>query len=314
MNTKDIYSLITNQFVLALYEGAPPWIRPWKFESCRTGRPVNAYSGRKYTGINVPILWSVATAKKFEFDSWLTFKQVSRVGGKVRRGEKGTLVVMYREVRLPKRHASGEVELDRYGDTVMTSFKLMRGFTLFNIAQCTDLPERITDSAGNSNHLGSFDPHEATENLVKESGVQICHRGNTACYYPKNDEIAIPYRSSFDTTGGYYSTVLHEFVHWTGHKSRLNRPGIAQDWCPNSPEYAFEELIAEIGTAYLCADLGIPGELRHEGYVLSWIETLERDPRAIFKASSLASQAAQYISKFAPNSESLPDSSQLSNT
>ncbi len=295
MKHREIYCTITNQFIRALYEGAPPWIRPWRRINCSYGRPMNALSGRKYSGINIPILWSAASTKKYDHDLWLTFKQVSRLNGRVRRGQKGTLVVMYRQVQIPKRNVDGIALKGDNGQQLMSTIKLMRGFTLFNIDQCSNLPDKILQSTDDTNQSTKWDSHAAAEELVQSTGANICHHGNNACYYPRNDQITIPPRTSFATTGGYYSTVLHELVHWTGSHKRLARPGITSDWIRDSPEYAFEELVAEIGAAYLCADLGIPGRLRHEGYVLSWIKSLEHDPRAIFRASNLASQAASYI-------------------
>lgn len=293
----SIYSRITEQFIKALHDGAPPWIRPWSMQSSSCGHPTNAISGRKYTGINVPILWSVANTRKYESDRWLTFRQTAKIRAKIRRGQKGTLVILYRRVQLPKQDANGDALLMPNGEPIMSTIKLVKGFTLFNIAQCENLPEKYRNLEHEDASETHWDPHAAAENLLVKSGASVKHSGNTAFYSPKKDQICLPPRKSFCSTGGYYSTILHELAHWTGHKSRLNRPGITKVLKPTSPEYAFEELIAEISTAFLCAELGIPGELRHEGYILAWIKALESDPRAIFKASSHATQAVKYLNE-----------------
>ncbi len=295
MQYKDIYLTITNQFIRSLYEGAPPWIRPWKKCGSVYGKPANALSGRKYSGINIPILWSAASSRKFKCDKWLTFKQVSRVGGHVRRGQKGTLAIMYRQVKIPKRDAEGVVLIDEKGDDIISTIKLMRGFTLFNVDQCDSLPKKILTSAYEDTTEEEWASHTIAERLVQSTEATIRFGGNEANYCATSDEITMPQRVNFTSSGGYYSTILHELVHWTGSEKRLARPGITMRINKHSAEYAFEELVAEIGSAYLCADLGVQGEMRHEGYVLSFIRVLEHDPRAIFNASLLASKASSYL-------------------
>lgn len=291
----EFYQQVTKQFIDALKNGAPPWIRPWKLNTTVPERPVNAVTGRKYSGINICLLWSAATCNGYNSDRWLTFNQASKLGARVRKGQKGTTAILYRRIQVPSRDENGELVIDIEGNPIKQIIRLMRGFTLFNIEQCDGLPVEIYSKSDCRTIPSNWDSHDAAEELLKKTGVTIIHDGNSAVYVPEEDRIFMPPRQTFDSPAGYYSTVLHELTHWTGHTERLNRIGISQVHRQESPEYAFEELIAEIGSAYICADLRIPGELHHEGYVLSWIKLLENDPKAIFNASAKAAEAFSYI-------------------
>ena len=293
--TSNIYTKVTQNFIKALKTGAPPWRKPWADSSLPPGFPVNAETERKYSGINVTILWAAAIAQGFEHDRWLTFNQISKSGGKIRRGEKGTIAVLYRKIKIdkPRLLAANSEEASTMESQ---TYKVARAFTLFNVAQCNNLPKKIvTGNYFTSNDEPRWESHKRADELVKSCGAKVRHTAKNASYSPKHDIIQMPPKSAFNTTGGYYSTLMHELTHWTGHESRLNRIGIVESQCDRSHEYAMEELIAEIGSAFLCADYRIRGELCHEAYVLQWIKILENDPKAIFTSSALAWKARNYL-------------------
>ena len=213
-----------------------------------------------------------------------------KVGGHVRRGEKGTLVVFYRTI---EKISNDDEETDGTEDT--KKYRVARSFTLFNVEQCEGLPDEVMGNAIPDPTPRESEAFPAVDALVELLGVKIRHGGDIATYYAEADVIQMPPTQQFESPEHYYSTLLHEMCHWTGHASRLNRPGITEGSCFNSLSYAFEELIAEIGSAFLCAEYGIKGDLRHEEYVQSWINLMEDKPRAIFQASAAAQRAHEYI-------------------
>ncbi len=294
-NNNDLYTKVTSQFIKALKTGAPPWVKPWSEYSSQPTRPTNAATDRKYTGINVTILWTAATTQGFKRDRWLTFKQTQNAGGQVRRGEKGTVAIFYRNIEVQRKDQNGTIVLDTDGNSIKDKIKFVRGFTLFNVEQCTGLSDEIVEGPPLPAEKPAWKSHEKVEGMLKSNGVDVRHNCNQAAYYPSEDIIRMPVKNAFKSDACYYSTLLHELVHWTGHKARLNRPAISQPFDYDKSTYAFEELIAEIGSAFLCADYGIQCGLRHESYVLSWITELENDPKAIFATSALAWKARSYI-------------------
>ena len=292
---QHLYQKITSQFIEALKTGAPPWVKPWDDVEHRPVRPRNAYTERKYSGVNVTILWTAATTKGFKTDRWLTFNQTMKAGGKVKKGEKGTVAILYRDIDICRKDENGKKIIDEDGEYVKDTIKYIRGFTLFNVEQCEGLADKFT--TGNPKHEDSpeWNSHEEVDALLNKIKVLVRHDSSQAAYYPKDDVIRMPKKNAFRTDSCYYSTLLHELIHWTGHQSRLNRPGIAKPYSVNKSSYAFEELIAEIGSAFLCAEFGIQCDFRHEAYVLSWITELENDTKAIFETSALAWKARNYI-------------------
>ena len=293
--TSNLYNKITSQFVSALKNGAPPWIKPWSEYSSRPTHPTNAITDRKYTGINVTILWTAATTHGFKRDRWLTFNQTRNAGGHVRRGQKGTVVILYRDIEVRRKDESGALILDSNGETMKEKIKFIKGFTLFNVDQCDGLPQKVIEGSTLPAEKPAWKSHKDIESLLNSKSVQIRHDCDQAAYYPKEDIIRMPVKKAFKTDSCYYSTLLHELVHWTGHHSRLNRPGISKPLDFSKSTYAFEELIAEIGSAFLCAEFGLKCDLRHESYVISWISELENDPKAIFATSALAWKARSYL-------------------
>ena len=180
------------------------------------------------------------------------------------------------------------------GNPVVNIRRFLKGFTLFNVNQCDGLPiETIESPSCSQSQLVESDAYQAVDALLASHSVKVRFGGNDAFYDRHCDFIGMPPKATFDDGEAYYSTLLHELTHWTGHPTRLNRPGTANAGSPKLE--AVEELIAEIGSAFLCAEFGIRNHLSHEGLVLRWVRELGEDPKAIFKASSLAWEARCYL-------------------
>lgn len=285
----DVYQDITDRIVEALENGVVPWHRPWvktsdSSQGVPAGWPQNATTDRPYSGINVLLLWLHSAMAGYPDPRWLTFKQAQAAGGNVRKGEHGTKITFFKTY---KKEVDGE-EKETF---------VLRYYTVFNIEQCEGLEE-----------LGSYQPppepvegepcpkpsysYERANAVVDASGAVIHHKGNRAAFSPVLDYIVMPEFQQFEGEEAYWATLLHELVHWTGHKSRLEREfGLF-----GSEKYAKEELVAEIGSAFLCAQVGIPLEkLQHPSYVKSWLEVLKGDKRAIVSAAAKARKGAEYL-------------------
>jgi len=275
---KDIYQQITDSIIEKLQAGVTPWACPWD-RSTVSVMPHNFKTKVDYTGINILQLWFSAMEKGYTSSAWLTFKQAKDLGGKVRRGEKATIGIFYK--RVEKEETNKET-----GETEDKGYNLAKPFYVFNLDQIDGIEEEKTE-------LGQeFEPIEAAEQLLINSGANIKHGGNGAFYQHTNDFINLPDKIRFKQAADYYATATHELTHWTGHKSRLDRDSKSRF---GTPEYAFEELIAEIGSAFINAELGLEGDLQHESYIAHWLEALENDKKFIFKAASQASKAHQYL-------------------
>jgi antirestriction protein ArdC len=276
---RDLYSEVTGKIVAALEAGTPPWIRPWSGDLERV--PTNGLSRRPYRGINCVLLTLEAQLRGFGRNQWLTYRQAAELGAQVRGGEHGTTVVFFKRHELPADEAA-----DRAEPRVVP---LLRSFTVFNVAQIDKLPERLQQPAAEPN--GWVREH-APEKLLSDSGARIEHGGFAAFYSPEDDRIQLPERELFADAGAYYATGLHELTHWSGHASRLDRQ-LGRRF--GEAAYAMEELIAEIGSAFLCAACRLEGRLQHEAYIAGWIKVLKSDKRAVFTAAAKAQQAADFI-------------------
>lgn len=296
---RDIYQDVTDKIVAALDQGVVPWIKPWSSSgSVNIGHqpyPINAVTRRPYSGINLPLLWAEARLRGLTQDRWLTFNQAKKAGGHIRKGEHSTLAVLYKPMEREEQTETGQPIFDENGQPKVTHFGILRTHFLFNIEQTEGL-ETLNEILLETEPSDPFQANNAAENLLLSSGAKIVHRpADEAFYHPIRDFIQLPTKAQFHNEGGYYATALHELTHWTGHQSRLQREGVVSS-CPfGSPGYAFEELIAEMGAAFLCAYAGIQGELRHEGYIDSWLSLLKADKRAIFRASGQARSASEYL-------------------
>lgn len=222
------------------------------------------------------LLWGSASEQGFNDSRWMTYKQAQAEGGQVRKGEHGTTAIFY--ATLEKESEDGEI----------VQIPMLKTFTVFNVQQIDGLPlttETISPDA-------TFDPLPEAENLIRKSGANIIEKGQNAFFQPSTDEVWLPERHLFSDAANFYATGLHELVHWSGGKKRLNREMKGKF---GSADYAEEELVAELGSAFLMADLGIVGEVQHESYIASWLQALKNDKRYVFKAFIAASKAHSYL-------------------
>lgn len=272
----DIYQTVTDSIISALETGVKPWSCPWQRVPGMSGLPSNYSTGAAYSGMNIMLLWSSASEQGFSDSRWMTYKQAQVEGGQVRKGEHGTIAIFY--TTLEKENDDGETDY----------IPMLKTFTVFNVEQIDGLP--LSDKAVFP--AETFEPLPQVEALFRNSGATIIEKGQNAFFAPSTDEIHLPERRLFSDAANFYATGLHELVHWSGAKSRLNREMKGKF---GSEGYAFEELIAELGSAFLMADLGIVGEVQHESYIVSWLKALKNDKRYIFKAASAASKAHRYL-------------------
>ena len=290
---RDVHAEITKGIVEQLEAGTIPWLKPWKEGTAFAGMPRNFVTKREYSGVNVILLWCAAREKGYHSNEWLTFKQAQEKGGTVRKGEKATTVVFYKRLDIKETADTGE-QIDK-------QIMMAREYHVFNVEQCDGLKLDATPSkAGVSEH----ELNQAFMRSVRLTGVDLRHGGCSAYYAPELDYVQMPALADFKTAAGYMNTLAHEMVHWTGHKSRLDRfegPTARTD-------YAFEELVAELGAAFTCAEFGIKGDLRHASYIKSWIKLLTDDKRALFRAASRASKAVAFL--YPNNSQAAVDVAQ----
>nr|WP_298411707.1 DUF3275 family protein [uncultured Halomonas sp.] len=292
----DIYQAITDRILDSLRQGNLPGVKqPWDTSDRTPCIPCNAYSGRQYSGINVPLLWDMADKRRFSQDRWLTFRQAKEAGGTVRRGERSTLACFYKPMKRDIVDKAGEPVLDEEGNPQQRSFAILRGFNLFNIDQCDGLPDTITTPPATA--VEGFDSVNTLDAFIAGCGIKVVHSldREVAAYLPKQDRVLLPAKERFHSPEGYYSVALHELTHATGHDSRLARPGITDFDGFGTPQYAFEELVAQLGSAFMCGHFGIRNEAFDAAYIADWIEALQEDKRAIFRATGAARLAAEFL-------------------
>jgi antirestriction protein ArdC len=283
----DVYQKITDQIVSALEQGVRPWHQPWKAEhsSGRIMRPLRA-NGMAYQGINVLMLWSAALEKGYAAPIWMTFKQALDLKAHVRKGEQGGLVVYADKIIRTETDANT-------GEEAEHAIPFMKGYTVFNVEQIEGLPEHYYGKPQARPEPVQRIGH--AESFLEATGANILHGGSRACYVISTDNIHMPCIDFFRDAESYYSVRAHETVHWTRHESRLNRDFGRQRF--GDEGYAMEELVAELGSAFLCADLALTPEVRedHASYISSWIKVLRNDKRAVFTAASQAQRAADFL-------------------
>lgn len=313
---KSLYDEVTARIVAELEEGIVPWVQPWGSGArSALGLPRNVASGRTYSGINILILWGRLFDGGFSSQHWLTFRQATALGGSVRKGEHG-VGVCYADTFTPKerrsRAASGEpgggqrrgggegqggAEKEGWGGEQAggedaSAIPFLRRYTLFNVAQCEGLPDQYLADAP---ELPEWQIVTEAEALARASLADIRHGGDQAFYDPAADIVQLPPQPAFFDQINYYRTKFHELGHWTGHHSRLDRD---QTGAFGSKLYAFEELVAEMTAAFVCASLSIQPTVRHADYIGNWIDVLRADNRAVFRAASKASKAADLLLSF----------------
>ncbi len=284
-----LYSEVTNRIIAELEAGRLPWVQPWDSSACGTGLPRNATTLRPYSGINILLLWGAVIQQGWPSQGWLTFRQALDAGRHVRKGEQGTAIV-YADRFTPE----AERERAEREGADARSIAFLKRFTVFNVAQCEGLPESLTRRTPPRPPLQLIVEAEA---LIAASPADFRIGGVKAFYSPAADTVQVPPQPAFFHPINYYRTALHELGHWTGHSSRLARD---QSGSFGSAAYAREELCAEMASAFLCAALGITPTVRHSDYIASWLDVLRSDKRAIFRAASHASKAADYLLAFRP--------------
>lgn len=286
----NVYEEITAGIVRQLEEGVAPWAHPWNAPGgAGFVLPRNAATDRRYSGVNILLLWGAMQERGYSSRYFLTFKQALDLGGSVRKGEKGIKVV-FADRFVPK--SEKEVAQEEGRDAKAIPF--LKSFTVFSVEQCDGLPERFFEKAELKD---SHELHRDAEALFRATGARFRIGGNQAYYSPSADSIALPLPTAFPDSLDFYRTAAHELVHWTGAEHRLARKFGKRF---GDSAYAREELVAELGAAFTCAHLGIPPSLRHADYLGHWIGVLREDSRAIFQAASLASKACEYLLHFLP--------------
>ena len=275
----DLHQTITNQIVEAIEAGCPPWRKPWTGSTTGACLPVRK-NGEPYRGINVLVLWSVASANGYTSARWLTFKQAKDLGASVRKGEKSATVVKFGTIE--KVDENGEEKVIPYA----------KAYRVFNADQIEGLPEAYYVEPEPARDLGTeADP--ALDAFFAKTGANIETTNEPRAFYNiPDDRIHMPPIATFHEAGGYYGTLAHELTHWTGAANRLDRFERFAD----RKAYAFEELVAEIGNCLLCATLGLTPDFAQSGaYIEGWMRAMKEDTRAIFRAASEAQKATDFI-------------------
>jgi antirestriction protein ArdC len=285
----DVHRAITDKIVQAIEAGAGEFVMPWHTSGTPIGRPTNAATGAAYRGVNVVGLWAEATIAGFSSGTWASFRQWQKLGAAVRKGERGTPIVFYKMLDAGDPGAS--LEEDERGPRMIA-----RASWVFNAGQVEGWQPPLCEATS------LVETCENVEALLRATRAKVRYGGDVACYRLREDVIEMPDRSRFVATSGsatesHYATLLHELTHWTGAAHRLNRT-FGERF--KDEAYAFEELVAELGAAFLCGDLGISNEPRpdHAAYLSSWLRVLKSDNRAVFSAARFATVAADFIVSF----------------
>ena len=281
---QSLYGEVTAKIIAELEEGRLPWVQPWDAARCPCTMPHNGVSGRVYSGINVLILWASGIEQGYGSQRWLTYRQAEKAGGHVRRGEKGT-VICYADRFTPKHEAEKARGEDREARTIA----FLKRFTVFNLDQCEGLPEELTSIPALPDPVMAI---AEADRVIAATGADFRIGGSEAFYSPVQDYVQVPPQAVFHDPVNWYRTALHELGHHSGHVSRLNRD---QSGAFGSAAYAKEELVAEMAAAFTCASLGIQPTVRHSDYIGAWLAVLRADEKAIFRAASAASKAADLL-------------------
>ena len=275
----DVYQIITDRILDTLKQGVIPWRKSWAM----VNTPVNYISKKAYRGINTFILG----ASSYSSPYWASFKQISDKGGKVKTGEHGTYVVYWKIMKINETNPTT-------GEVTEKNIPLLRYYVVFNMEQTEginyknpEIPERTITTIA------------ACEELIEKytDRPTVSYGGDRACYSPSIDAIKMPTKEQFTGNEEYYSTLFHEFVHSTGHKDRLNRDGVAKSIHFGSERYSKEELVAEMGAAFLCAFAGIENAVidNSAAYIANWITSLQNDPKMVVQAAGAAQKAVDYM-------------------
>ena len=292
----DLYSRITDTIIAELEQGVRPWMQPWTTAHAndRITRPLR-HNGQAYSGINVLILWSEAIARGFSSPTWMTFRQALDLRAAVRKGETGTTVVFASSfIRSQTSDSGEEIEHD---------IPFLKAYTVFNADQITGLNERFHQLTAVADPIARL---ADADRFFANTGALIRHGGSSAYYQPARDYIQMPAFEAFRDAQSYVAIMSHELTHWTAAAHRLDRD--LSRYAKDNSARAREELIAELGSCFLCADLGIVPELEprpdHASYLDGWLKVLAGDKRAIFTAAGHAQRAVSYLHHLQPGTES----------
>lgn len=290
---RDVYERVTKTIIADLERGVRPWMRPWSAEhtAVRIIRPLR-HNGIPYKGINVVMLWVASVERGNANPHWLTFRQTIELGGHVRKGETGELVVFANRISRSETNDNGE-EIER-------EIPFLRGYTVFNAAQCDGLPAQYT-AVSEPPAILPLQRIELADRFFAATGADIRHSGTRAYYAEGPDYVQMPPFETFRDAESHAATLAHELTHWTKHEKRLARDMGRVRWGDDG--YAKEELVAELGAAFLSADLGITPEVRpdHAAYIASWLKALKDDKRLIFSAAAHAQRATDYLHGLQPS-------------
>jgi antirestriction protein ArdC len=287
MKNADLYQHVTDRIIAQLEIGVAPWQQPWA--SLGGGMPMNVASRKHYRGINVLLLWDAAQGRSYQSNLWGTYRQWDLLGGQVTRGERSTKIIFWTVMsKATTDQTTGEEKDEKRF--------FCREYSVFNLDQCGGA---ALDRFRVSRPVGGFVGFGPAEEAIAATGADVKHGGHRAFFDPTNDFVQMPLKETFNSPAAYYSTALHELTHWTGHESRLNRINKLARF--GDQIYAAEELVGELGAAFLTASLGIPNQRTLDNstaYLANWLAVLKSDNRAIFTAATAASAAADYVLSF----------------
>lgn len=283
----ELFERVTQHIIRSIEAGAGAFQMPWHARSGTSSLPRNPVGHYAYHGINTLCLWARQQAEGYSSGEWASYRQWQSAGAQVRKGETGTLTLLFKPIEL--RAQEGESVSTDKGESGCRRPFIARAGVVFNADQVDGYSaERPVDEG--RVHV----PHEDAEALIRASGACIRLGGDQACYLPRLDEIRLPLPSAFVSQDAYYGVAFHELTHWTGHVDRCARDLSGRF---GSEAYAMEELVAELGAAFLCAEVGVSAEPRidHAQYLTSWLRVFKSDPKALITASGKASQAARFL-------------------
>lgn len=278
---RDLYSDVTARILQSMEAGVMPWEKAWSTKGARI--PQNAITNRPYSGVNVLLFWLSADAG-YSKPRYLTFQQAKEKGGNIRKGEHGTKVYFFKQLTVEDKASGQEKQIP-----------MLREYTVFNVSQCENLP-RETMEGEYIAPLNQDQRESLADRFIASTGADFREGTGIPCYVPSKDFISMPAFDAFKSRDDFYTTAFHELTHWTGAKHRLDRDFSGRF---GTQAYAAEELVAELGAAFINAEFGFDRTDRNAAYLANWIELLKSDPRAIFTAASKASKACEYLRSLA---------------
>jgi len=283
---KNLYARVTATILAELEKGVVPWRRDWR-SIAGSGIPHNAVSMRPYRGTNTILLWLRAQQQGWSSLGFLTYKQARDLGGTVKQGAKSGLIVFVKQL----------VVKDHDNENVTKLVPMLRAYSVFHTSQCDGLSEAILNPAAKSpRNPDARDP--LIDAFTAATQADVREGQGEPVYHPGGDYISMPCFTDFTSADGFYSTLFHELTHWTAHKSRLDRN--LKSRFGDLHAYSAEELCAELGASFLCAEFGLDnGKLQHAAYLQGWITLLKHDARAFFTAANRAQEASDYLRRLA---------------